>query len=86
MKTTDLQLIYGDSLDVMHGMHADARLLKDWVDTIRAKVNAASSLEALRDDLLASYGELDSQELTKVMALAFACSDLSGRFDVKEGG
>lgn len=66
--------------------HAAAPLLKDWVDTIRGKVNAASSLEALRDDLLASYGELDSQELTKVMALAFACSDLSGRFDVSEHG
>ena len=65
---------------------AAAPMLKSWVETIRAKVEKATSLEALRDDLLASYGELDSQDLAKVMALAFACSDLSGRFDVSEHG
>ena len=65
---------------------ADASpVLKDWVDSIRAKVNTADSLDSLRDDLLNSYGDLDSGELVKVMALAFACSDLSGRFDVSEG-
>ena len=63
-----------------------APALKSWVDTLRAKVDTAESLESLRDDLLASYGELDSQDLAKVMALAFACSDLSGRFDVSEHG
>ncbi len=65
---------------------AAAPMLKSWVETLRAKVEKAKSLEALRDDLLASYGELDSQDLAKVMALAFACSDLSGRFDVSEHG
>lgn len=60
--------------------------IKSWVDTIRAKVEAADSLETLRDDLLASYAELDSEKLTNVMTLAFAAADLSGRFDVNEGG
>lgn len=60
--------------------------IKSWVDTIQGKVEGAASLEALRDDLLSSYDDLDSAELTKVMALAFAAADLSGRFDVSEGG
>lgn len=55
--------------------------IKTWVDTIRAKLEQADSLDALRDDLLNSYGELDNEELTKVMSLAFAAADLSGRFD-----
>lgn len=60
--------------------------IKDWVDVLRGKVEKADSLVALRDDLLAAYGEMDSSELTKVMAVAFATADLSGRFDVREGG
>lgn len=56
--------------------------IKGMVDTIRGKVDQADSLEALRDELLNGYGDLDSGELTKVMALAFAAADLSGRFDV----
>lgn len=56
--------------------------IKSMVDTIRAKVDRADSLEALRDELLSSYGDLDSKELSKHMALAFAAADLSGRFDV----
>jgi phage gp29-like protein len=63
-----------------------APVLKDWVDVLRAKVDGADSLDSLQADLLNSYGDLDSGELVKVMALAFACSDLSGRFDVSEGG
>jgi phage gp29-like protein len=60
--------------------------VKSWVDIIRSKVDNADSVESLRDDLLASYAELDSSELVKVMALAFAAADLSGRYDVSEGG
>lgn len=59
--------------------------IKSMVDTIRAKVDQAESLDALRDELLNGYGDLDSGELNKVMALAFAAADLSGRFDVSEG-
>jgi len=60
--------------------------IKSMVDTIKAKVEKAESLETLRDDLLASYGDLDTAELVKVMSLGFAVADLAGRFDVKEGG
>lgn len=60
--------------------------IKGLVDTIISKGEKAETLEALRDDLLNSYGDLDSSELTKVMGLAFAAADLAGRFDVREGG
>ena len=60
--------------------------IKSMVDTIRAQIEQADSLEALRDGLLNGYGDLDSGELTKVMALAFAAADLAGRFDVSENG
>lgn len=57
--------------------------IKAWVDAIQAKVERAESLEALRDDLLSSYADLDHAELVKVMALGFATADLAGRFDVE---
>ena len=60
--------------------------VKSMLDTIRAKVDGAESLEALRDDLVNGYGDLDSGELVKVMGFAFAAAELAGRFDVNEGG
>jgi len=58
--------------------------VKAMVDQVAALAAKAESLEALRDQLLDSYGDLDSGSLTSVMTLAFAAADLSGRFDVKE--
>lgn len=58
--------------------------VKSLVESIRAKADSAESLEALRDDLLNSYGDLDSRELVKVMQFGFAAAELSGRFDVLE--
>jgi phage gp29-like protein len=62
-----------------------AGVLNDWLGSIEALVNKAESLEALQTDLVNFYGHLDAQELTKVMGLAFAAADLSGRFDVLGG-
>lgn len=59
--------------------------IKALVDQIAAFAEQAESLEELRDMLLANYGELDSDQLTNVMALGFAAVELSGRFDVQEG-
>lgn len=56
------------------------------LDKVRELVDNAESLEGLRDDLLAAYGDLDSSELVKVMELAFIAADLSARYDVQEGG
>lgn len=56
------------------------------IDDIRNKVMKAKTLESLRDDLLASYADLDSDELVKVMELGFLSAELSGMYDVNEGG
>lgn len=53
-----------------------------WIAQIKAKVDSAESLETLQNDLVAMYGDLPTDDLTKVMALAFATADLAGRFDV----
>lgn len=57
--------------------HWDAML-----EQLRGIVNQAGSLEGLRDDLLASFGDLDSDELVKVMAAGFAVAELVGMADV----
>jgi phage gp29-like protein len=75
----------GDSIDSLTELLAAAATseIKTMVDVIRAKANQTESLEALRDDLLNSYGHLDSSKLTAVMELGFLAADLSGRFDVE---
>jgi len=60
--------------------------IKTMIGQIAAITEQAGSLEDLRDRLLAGYGDLDSSEWVKVMQLAFAAAELSGRFDVQEGG
>ncbi len=52
--------------------------------SVRKTVDNAESLESLRDDLLAAFGELPTQDLTAVMATAFAAADLAGRFEVEQ--
>jgi phage gp29-like protein len=64
---------------------AAADPLKSMLEQIRHMVDSADDLAALRDNLLASHSDLPSEDLSKVMAAAFACADLSGRFDVKRG-
>lgn len=59
--------------------------LVELLDQIRALVEQAESLAALRDALLAAYGHLPSQKLAEVMTLAFAAADLAGRDDVASG-
>lgn len=56
------------------------------VGQIAALAANTPSLEVLRDDLLNGYGHLDHSDLIKVMEIGFAAADLSGRFDVNEGG
>jgi phage gp29-like protein len=60
--------------------------IKAIVDQVAAFAEQAESMEALRDKLLASYGDLDESSLTNVMTMAFAAAELSGRFDVSENG
>jgi phage gp29-like protein len=66
------------------------RLAKDMVrpgralmDKILAMRDAADTLEQLRDMLTNAYGDLPVEDMTNVMAFAFAAADLAGRFDVE---
>lgn len=49
------------------------------MDRIKALVDEADSLPALRDALLAAYADLPQDTLAEVMAMAFAAADLAGR-------
>jgi phage gp29-like protein len=60
--------------------------IQDWLAVIQDKLNKAESLAAFKEDLLTSYGDLETEKLIKVMGLGFAAADLAGRFDVNEGG
>lgn len=66
-------------LSVESAPHWDAMLEK-----LRGIVNHADSLESLRDDLLASFADLPSDELVKVMAAGFALAELAGMSDVSD--
>lgn len=56
--------------------------LGNLVDQIKQLVESATSLEALRTSLLSGFGGLDASALQQVMTMAFACAELSGRFEV----
>lgn len=74
------------SSDSQTGILADrsAAAGKIVLDKVRDLVDNAESLESLRNDLLAAYGDLDSSELVNIMELAFIAADLSGRYDAQE--
>lgn len=59
--------------------------LRPVLDRLTQIVQDATSLEALRDDLLAAYGHLPLGDLQAVMARAFAAADAAGRFEVSQG-
>jgi phage gp29-like protein len=61
---------------------AGDRVLSDWMLKIQGIVNLAESPEDLSAKLLDAWGDLPTEKLQEVMALAFACADLIGRFDV----
>lgn len=53
-------------------------VLAGWMQRIVGMVNAADTPELLRDQLLQTYGDLPTEQLTEVMALAFAAAALKG--------
>jgi len=59
--------------------------LNAWLAIIRKMLDEADSLEAFQAALVDGYGDLPSDELAKVMGVAFAAADLAGRFDVLGG-
>lgn len=57
-------------------------VLADWMQKIASMVSAAPTPETLRDQLLQAYGDLPTEQLTEVMALAFAAAELAGMYEV----
>jgi phage gp29-like protein len=55
------------------------------LEKVKSVVATADSLPALDAALLASFAELPTDQLTTVMAAAYAVADLAGQFDVREG-
>lgn len=55
------------------------------LESVKSIVDNATSLQGLRDDLITNFSELDTAELAKVMALAFATAELAGMDDVNSG-
>jgi phage gp29-like protein len=53
-------------------------VLADWMTKIAAMVQAAPTTDALRDALVNAYGDLPTDQLQQVMALAFAAAELAG--------
>ena len=53
-------------------------ILAVWMRKIQALVYAAPTTEALRDQLLQAFGDLPTDQLTEVMAMAFAVAELAG--------
>ncbi len=59
--------------------------LAGWIETIRAMLATAESLEEFEARLLAAYGDLPTDELTAVMAQALRVADLAGMADMSDG-
>jgi len=90
------QRVCGQQLTEGHplvgGFLADAQRLADaaapalgrLIDDIARTVQNATSLETLQTDLVDAYGHLDTDELTRVMALAYAAAELAGMFEVRQ--
>lgn len=51
---------------------------------VEEMVDNATSLPALRDQLLESFSDLPAGQLSEVMALAFTVADLAGRYHVEQ--
>ena len=60
-------------------------LLNDMVNRIRSVVRNETSFQSLQDAILAEFSELPTDELTQVMSIALAFSELQGRSEVKDG-
>ncbi len=55
----------------------------DLVEDLRKMVEAAPDLASLQDHLINAYGDLDTGELTRLMAAAFALAELKGMSSVQ---
>jgi phage gp29-like protein len=52
---------------------------------VGATVEKSKNLQALRDELLALYGNLETDKLTQVMQMGYAAAHLAGQYEAKRG-
>ena len=58
---------------------ATAPIVGGWVATLRKLVDTQESLPELQEALLAQFGDLPTDDLQELMALAFELAELRGR-------
>ena len=56
-----------------------------WINHLQQLTMAATSLEDLRESIIAAYGQMDPAELGDMIAQAMTLADLSGRSEVQDG-
>jgi len=61
-----------------------ANAMADLIADIGKRVAAAETIEGLQRDLVNAYGHLDTEELTRIMALGFAAAELAGMAEAAE--
>jgi phage gp29-like protein len=70
--------------DLLAAQLADATApdLARWIQTVRAMLDGADSLEQFRANLLAAYPQLDASGVGAALRAAMITADLAGRWDV----
>lgn len=62
--------------------HAGDRVVAEWMQAIASMVSSADTPQQLRDQLVQAYGDLPTEQLAEVMAMAFAAAELAGMANV----
>lgn len=62
---------------------AAAPMMGGWLERIEAMLNAADSLEAFREMLLAAQGELPEDAMAELIGNGLAAAEAAGRFDIE---
>lgn len=73
----------GPAVDVLLAERLEAEAEPAWeaiLARVQALVDEAESLEALRERLLAAFGDLPAERLAEVMEMGFAAAELAGRY------
>jgi hypothetical protein len=60
-----------------------APIMADWMARIEAMLEAADSLEAFREMLLAAQDELPEAALGELIGTGLAAAEAAGRFDIE---
>ena len=60
-----------------------APMIGDWLARIEAMLNAADSLEAFREMLLAAQDELPEDAMAELIGNGMAAAEAAGRFDIE---